>query len=58
LWVKFLVSSLCFRVGQLVPLYRSATKPSLTWDLLNWFKIGLIYALVTAGMYTLNTVDP
>ena len=27
--------------------YRKANKPSLYWDLLNWFKIGLIYALTT-----------
>lgn len=27
--------------------YRKATKPGLYWDLLNWFKIGLIYALTT-----------
>lgn len=27
--------------------YRKSSKPSLYWDLLNWFKIGLIYALTT-----------
>lgn len=27
--------------------YRQATKPGLYWDMLNWFKIGLIYALTT-----------
>ena len=27
--------------------YRKVNKPSLYWDFLNWFKLGLIYALTT-----------
>ena len=27
--------------------YRKVTKPSLYWEFLNWFKLGLIYALTT-----------